>query len=59
MSTLLKLTRWQKMGNTLIIPNVEILPGRGLNNEDLVRLTNGKAGRSTIRKHRTDENNEV
>ncbi len=45
MPALLKLARWQKTG-------------RGLNDEELVRLTNGKAGRSTIRKHGTDENNE-
>ncbi len=38
--------------------NVEILPGRGLDNAELVRHTNGKTGRSTVRKHRTDENNE-
>ncbi len=36
---------------------VEILSGRGLDNAGLVRHTNGTAGRSTIRKHRTDENN--
>ncbi len=34
---------------------VEILPGRGLDNEESVRHTNGKVGRSTIRKHRTDD----
>ncbi len=36
---------------------VEVLSGRGLDNAGLVRHTNGTAGRSTIRKHRTDENN--
>ncbi len=37
---------------------VEILPSRGLDNGESVRHTYGKAGRSTIQKHRTDENNE-
>ncbi len=37
---------------------VEILPDRGLDNEESVRHANGKADRSTIQKHRTDENNE-
>ncbi len=38
--------------------SVEVLPGMGLDNAELFRHTNGKAGRSTIRKHRTDENDE-
>ncbi len=37
---------------------VEILPSRGLDNRESVRHTYGKAGRSTIQKHRTDDNNE-
>ncbi len=37
---------------------VEILPSRGLDNRESVRHTYGKAGRSTIQNHRTDENNE-
>ncbi len=43
---------------TLMYPRVEILPGWSLDNEESVRHTNGKAGRSTKQKHRTDENNE-
>ncbi len=37
---------------------VLILPSRGVDNEELVKHTNSRAGRSTKRKHRTDENNE-
>ncbi len=36
--------------------SVEVLSGRGLDNARLVRHTNGTAGRSAIRKHRTYEN---
>ncbi len=37
---------------------VAIQPDRGLDNEESVRHANGKANRSTVQKHRTDEKNE-
>ncbi len=36
---------------------VAIQPDRGLDNEESVRHANGKANRSTVQKHRTDEKN--
>ncbi len=36
--------------------SVEVLSGRGLDNAGFLRHTNGTAGRSAIRKHRTYEN---
>ncbi len=36
----------------------EILPDRGLDNEESLKHANGKSDRFTIQKHRTDENNE-
>ncbi len=40
-----------------ILRNVEILSGGGLDYEAVIRLANTKADRTTIQKHRTDENN--
>ncbi len=47
-----------RIGQAFIGCHSEILPDRGLNNEEPVSHANAKADRFTIWKHRTDENNE-
>ncbi len=44
--------------NYLGFITVKILSDRGQDNEESLRHANGKADRSTVRKHRTGENNE-
>ncbi len=52
-----KLNRRNVSGLNCLL-DVTILPEGGLDNGESVRLANSKADRSTIRKHRTDENSE-
>ncbi len=47
-----------KLRTGIIGCHVEILPDRGLDNAESFRDANGKADRSTIWKHRKNENNE-